>query len=62
MSFTREHNNELQSVNTNLRGDITVPLTSCLFCLDSLALLMLNEQQFDMFDQIQTTQTGLPLQ
>ena len=28
--------------NTNLRGSITVWLTSCLFCLDSAALLMLN--------------------
>ena len=28
--------------NTNLRGSITVRLTSCLFCLDSAALLMLS--------------------
>ena len=30
---------------TNLRGNITVWLTSCLFCLDSVALLILNEHQ-----------------
>ena len=42
-------------VNTKL---ITVQLTSCLFCVDSAALLMLNEQQFYEFGQIQTSQTG----
>ena len=35
-------------------------LTSCLFCLDSAALLVLNEQQFYLFGQIQTSQTGSP--
>ena len=30
-----------------------------LFCLDSAALLMLNEQQFYLFFQIQTSQTGV---
>ena len=38
-------------------GSITVHLTSCLFCLDSAALLMMNEQQFYLFGQIQTSQT-----
>ena len=33
-------------------------LTCCLVCLDSAALLMMNEQQFYLFDQIQTSQTG----
>ena len=35
-----------------------VRLTSCLFCLDSAALLVLNEQQFKLFGQIQISQTG----
>ena len=35
--------------NTNLRGS--------LFCVDSVALLMLNDQQFFLFGQIQTGQT-----
>ena len=39
-------------------GSITVGLTSCLFCLNSAALLMLNEQQFYSFEQIQTSKTG----
>ena len=39
-------------------GSITVQLTSCLFSLDSAALLMLNEQQFYLFCHIQTCQTG----
>ena len=43
--------------NTNLRGSITVRLTSCLFCLDSAALLLLNEQHFCLVGQIQTSQT-----
>ena len=42
---------------TNLRGSITVRLTK--LCLDSAALLMLNEQQqLFLFSQIQTSQTG----
>ena len=32
--------------NTNSRGSITALLASCLFCVDSAALLVLNEQQF----------------
>ena len=40
--------------NANLRGSITVWLTSCLFCLDSAALLMLHLQKFYLFGQIQT--------
>ena len=41
-----------------LRGSITVQLTSCLFCIDSAALLKLNFQQFYLIGQIQTSQTG----
>ena len=33
-------------------------LTSYLFCFDSAALPMLNEQEFHLFGQIQTSQTG----
>ena len=47
----------LMTVNTNLKGSITEWLTSCLFCLGSAALLMLNEQQFYLFGQIQTSPT-----
>ena len=44
---------------TNLRGSIAVWLTSCLFCLDSAAMLMLYEQHFRyLFRQIRTSQTG----
>ena len=39
-------------------GRITVLLTSSLFCLDSAALLLLNEPQIYLFGQIQTSQTG----
>ena len=45
--------------NTKLRGSITVLLTSCLFCLDSAALPMLNLKQPKLFGQIQTSQTGV---
>ena len=38
-----------QPENTNLRGSITVPLTSCLFCLDSTALLMFSQQHLYFF-------------
>ena len=44
--------------NTNLRGTLTVQLTSCLLCLDLAALLTLNEQQFYLLGQIQISQTG----
>ena len=44
--------------NTYLRGSTTVRLTSSLFCLDSAALLMLNEKQFYLLGQIQPCQTG----
>ena len=37
---------------------ITVQLTSCLNGLDSVALIMFNEQQIYLFGQIQTSQTG----
>ena len=40
-----------------LRESITVRLTSCLFCLYSAALLILNLQQLCLFGQIQTSQT-----
>ena len=40
------------------RGSITVQLTSCLICLDLAALLMLNEPQFYLFGQLQSSQTG----
>ena len=35
--------------NTNLRGSITVHLTSYLFCLDSVANLKLNWHQLYLF-------------
>ena len=44
-----------------LKGSVTVWLTFCFFCLDSAALLMLNEQQIYLFGQIQTSQTGYQL-
>ena len=43
-------------LRTRTEGEVW--LTSCLFCLDSAALLKLNEQQFYLFVQIQTSQTG----
>ena len=48
----------VSSENTNWRGSITVRLTSCLFCLELTALPKLNEQQFYLFGEIQTSQTG----
>ena len=44
--------------NINFRGSITAKLTSSLFWLVSAALLILNEKQFYLFGQIQTSQTG----
>ena len=44
--------------NTNLRGRITVQLTFILFSFETAALLKLNEQQFYMFGQIQTSQAA----
>ena len=44
--------------DTNLRGSITVQLSSCLFCLDSVALLMLNLHQLYLVGQIKISQTG----
>ena len=44
----------IMAEKTNLRGSITVRLTSCLFCLDSAALLMLNWQKIYLLGQIQT--------
>ena len=46
-----------RSDNSKLRS-ITVWLTSSLFPLYSAALLLLNYQQFYLFGQIQTSQTG----
>ena len=40
------------------QGSITVWLTFCLTGLDSNALLMFNQQQINLFSQIQTSQTG----
>ena len=48
----------LHSVNTNLRGSITVRRNTCLFCLDSAALIMLKLQQLYLLCQIQTSHTG----
>ena len=50
------HRHWLSPENTNLR--ISVQLTSYLYCLDSAALLLLNEQQFHLFSHIQTSQRG----
>ena len=44
--------------NTNIWGSITLWLTFCLFCLNSAALLKLNEEQLYLFGQIQTSQRG----
>ena len=49
---------KLQSENTNLRGRITVLLTSYLFIFDSAALFKFNQQQLYLLGQIQTSQTG----
>ena len=45
----------IKADNINLWG---IQLTSCLFCLDSAALLILKEQQFYLFGPIQNSQTG----
>ena len=36
------------------KGEVSLEQPTCLFCLDSAALLLLNEQQFYLFGQIQT--------
>ena len=41
----------------NLRGSITVQLI-CLFCLDSAAILMMNQYQLYLLGSIKTIQTG----
>ena len=52
------------SVLTILQTSVRIPSTPatlfqcCLFCLDSAALLMLNEEPLYLFGQIQTSQTG----
>ena len=46
-----------ENTNNCISGNITVQQTSGLFCLDSASLLMLKEQ-FYLFGQIQTSQTG----
>ena len=48
-SFTGMHLGKPKAENTNLRGSIPVRLTSCLFCLDSATLLMLNKHQLYLF-------------
>ena len=50
--------NDFATENTYWRGSITVPMTSCLFCLELAGLLNLNEQQFYLFGQMQTCQNG----
>ena len=56
--FIVSHSQVVYRENTNLRGGITVWLTSCLLCLNSLVWLRLYEQQFYLYCQIQTSQTG----
>ena len=51
-------NNRRPGLACNLMGSITVWLTSCLFCVDSAALHMLNEQKFYLIGQNQISQTG----
>ena len=46
------------SRENQLKGSIIVQLNSCLFCLNSAALLMFNDQQFYLFSQFQTSKTG----
>ena len=47
------------SENTHfVRESISVWLTSCFTCLDSVALLILNQQQIYFFGQISTSQSG----
>ena len=45
----RTYLNKVQPENTNLSGSITVHLNSCLFCLDSTALLMFSQQHLYFF-------------
>ena len=40
---------QVQAENTNLSESIIVQLTSCLFCMDSAALLMFSQQQLYLF-------------
>ena len=52
----------LEPENTHfVRESITVQLTSSFICLDSAALLMLNEQHIYLFGWIQTSQTWYQL-
>ena len=44
-----------------LKGKYHCLLTSCFICLDSAALLLLNEQQFHLYDLNQISQTRGPL-
>ena len=48
----------VRAEKNNSRGSITVQMTSCLFCLNLEALLLLNGQLLYLFGQIQTSQTG----
>ena len=49
---------EQKTLTYFIRGSITVQLTSCLFCLDLAALLLLNFKHIHLFGSIQTSQTG----
>ena len=44
----------IRTENANIRESITVGLTSCFVCLNSAALLKLNEQQFNLFQRTLT--------
>ena len=48
----------VKAANTYSMGSITVWLISCLFSLDSAALLMLNLHRLYLFGWIKTSQTG----
>ena len=50
--------NTVMWISLNLRGSITVWLTSCLLSSDLAAFYMSNEQLFYLFGQIQSSQTG----
>ena len=56
-SHMRRMMRDCQSIKTNLRGSITIWLTSCLLGFDSATLLLLNLQQLYLFVQIKTSQT-----
>ena len=63
MQFFSGHTGDLRqrTLIYFVRGSITVLLTSCLTGLDSVSLLMFNQQKINLFDQIETGLTRLPL-